>query len=69
MRKYRTIQGDTWDIIAFREYQGLGSERLLHVLIDANPDHAGTVYFPAGVILDIPEIEIPRTNTLPPWVD
>mgnify|MGYP002855566330 CR=1 FL=1 len=69
MRTYRTIQGDTWDIIAYREYKNIGAERLLHCLIDANPEHVGTVIFPAGVVLNVPDIDIPKSDTLPPWVD
>lgn len=69
MLKYRTIQGDTWDIIAFKVYNSLGEERLMHLLIDANPLYRNYVCFPAGVILNVPEVEIPRSNTLPPWVD
>ena len=69
MRNYRTIQGDTWDVIAFREYNSLGGEKLMHLLIDANPQYKDYVYFPAGIILIVPDVEIPRSNTLPPWVD
>lgn len=69
MRSYRTIQGDTWDLIAFRMYPDIGGERLLHELIGANPNWTDTVIFPAGAVLNVPEIEIPKSNTLPPWVD
>ena len=69
LRKYRTIQGDTWDIIAYREYKNIGGERLLHELINVNPEYVDTVIFPAGVVLNVPDIDIPRPSTLPPWVD
>mgnify|MGYP002852995129 CR=1 FL=1 len=69
MRKYRTIQGDTWDIVAYRVYPDIGGEKLLHYLIDANSDYIDTVIFPAGVVLNVPEIDIPKPSTLPPWVD
>lgn len=69
MRTYRTIQGDTWDIIAYREYSNIGGERLLHHLIEANSDYVDTVIFPAGVVLNVPDIDIPKSDTLPPWVD
>ena len=68
MRKYRTIQGDNWDMIAFRVYKGYGGEKLTSALIDANPAHVMTVEFSAGVILDIPEVYIPAAKTLPPWL-
>lgn len=69
MRKYRTIQGDTWDMIAFREYPALGGELLMSALIDANPEYVDTVIFPAGVVLNVPDIEVPAVRTLPPWVE
>ena len=68
MRKYRTIQGDTWDLIAFREYSGLGGEKLTSILIEANPEHIDTVIFPAGIELVIPEVSVPMSKSLPPWM-
>ena len=68
MRKYRTIQGDTWDMIAFKVYEGLGGEKLTSALIDANPEVISTVIFPAGVMLEVPEVYIPAPKTLPPWL-
>lgn len=69
MRHYRTIQGDTWDIIAARTWPDLGGELLTSKLIAQNPDYIDTVIFPAGIILDIPDIETPAVKNLPPWVD
>lgn len=69
MHKYRTIQGDTWDKIAFREYPALGRERLVSTLIEANARYSDIVIFPAGIVLDVPEVDVPRVNTLPPWVN
>lgn len=66
MRSYRTIQGDTWDIIAYREYQ---SERLMSALLEANPDYVDVVIFPAGIVLNVPEVELSVPSTLPPWAD
>lgn len=68
MRKYRTVQGDTWDKIAYREYPGLGGEKLMMMLIESNEGYADYVIFPAGIILNIPEAEIPIVETLPPWM-
>ena len=65
MRKITTIQGDTWDIIAYRE---LGEERFMSALLEANPDISDTVIFSAGIEVNIPEIEIlPSAPVLPPW--
>ncbi|MBQ7154849.1 MAG: tail protein X [Synergistaceae bacterium] len=68
MPEYRTIQGDNWDLIAYRVYEGLGGEKLTSALIDANPQYVLMVEFPAGCILEIPEVYIPAAKTLPPWL-
>ena len=68
MRSYQTILGDTWDMIAFKAYEGLGGEKLTSLLIDANPQYRETVIFKAGVVLDVPEAYIPASKTLPPWM-
>lgn len=65
---YSTIQGDTWDLIAFKCYEGWGGEKLTSALIDANPRYVNTVIFPAGCILDIPDVYIPAPSSLPPWM-
>ncbi|TEB13360.1 tail protein X [Pelotomaculum propionicicum] len=63
-KTYTTIQGDTWDGIA---YKTIGSEYYMTDLIEANPAHRETVIFSAGVVLTIPEITTPTTTNLPPW--
>ena len=68
MRSYQTILGDTWDMIAFKSYEGLGGEKLTSLLIDANPQYRETVIFHAGIVLDVPEAYIPASKTLPPWM-
>ena len=67
MRKYRTIQGDTWDLIAFRMYPTIGGEKLMDILIEANPDYVNTVIFPANIVLSIPTVNIPVITSLPAW--
>lgn len=63
---YTTISGDTFDSIA---YSQLGDERYLDLLILANPLHAYTVRFSAGVELTIPAVPTPDTApNLPPWM-
>ena len=65
MTTYATKQGDTWDIASYRAY---GDEGNVGAMIAANPAHARTVIFSAGVELAVPEITTvsPVTN-LPPW--
>jgi len=65
MNNYTTTQGDTFDIIAFRVW---GNEKLMHKLIEANPEHQGKVFFSAGVLLNVPEIKLPVSkDPVPPW--
>lgn len=64
MRRYRTLQGDTWDMIAYRCY---GTEKMTSELIQANSEYADYVVFPAGLVLNIPEEIIPATINTPPW--
>ena len=62
---YTTAQGDTWDTISKQLW---GNERLMHELMNANPDHQDVVFFSAGVPLQIPEIDRAATIIeLPPW--
>ena len=67
MKTYITVQGDTWDLIAFRMYPDVGGENLMEILLDYNPEHIHTVIFPANVILKVPEIAEPVVYNLPPW--
>ena len=60
---YKPIQGQTWDQIAKEVY---GSEIKADVLMAANPKQLGVFIFPAGVLLNVPELEESNTN-LPPW--
>lgn len=62
---YRTIAGDTFDFIAFKE---LGSERYVETLLNANRRYVSTVIFKAGVELELPTItEEVKVSKLPPW--
>ena len=65
-RNYTTIQGDTWDIVSFKNY---GSEKYIDLLIEQNYLHRQTVFFPAGVLLAIPDVDIKTQDSrdLPPW--
>ena len=62
---YTTIEGDSFDLIALRFYR---SDRLASVIMQANPDHMGTLIFEAGVKLSLPDLETEtKPTTLPPW--
>ena len=61
---YITTQGDTWDFISFKAY---GDEHHIDKLIKANPKYRNTTIFLANVELIIPELELERIDTLPPW--
>ena len=57
MQKYRTSQGDTADLIAWKQY-GTQAGRVVEQLLEANPglaDHGPTL--PAGLIVNLPEIK------------
>lgn len=67
MNKYTTVQGDTWDLIAYKLW---GSEYLLPLLYDANPLLADTLIFKAGIVLNVPEIENETDEVdRPEWFD
>ena len=68
MRKYRTVSGDTWDLIALKMYGKLGGEKLMSDLISENIRYVMTVVFSAGVELKIPEVSVPVSRRLPPWM-
>lgn len=66
MSTYTTKQGDMWDNIALSHY---GSISYVDKLMMANTEHIGTYLFPAGVVLDIPELDVSNipNDVLPPW--
>ena len=64
MSKNTTVQGDTWDMIAYRK---LGSTDYTDRLISANLEHVGKLLFPAGVVLRLPDITKKADGSLPPW--
>ena len=67
MKTYRTIQGDTWDLIALRMYPKIGGEKLMDVLLEHNPEHIRTVIFSANIMLNIPDVDVPVISSLPAW--
>ena len=66
-RTYRTVQGDTWDLIALRMYPKLGGEKLMDVLLEANSAWRDIVIFSANVMLAVPDVAEPVISPLPPW--
>lgn len=62
-RIYKTLQGDTFDVISLDFY---GDEKYASAIIDANPAYIRTIIFDAGVELKIPVLADTAT-TLPPW--
>ena len=65
-KKYTTIQGDTFEKIAWNE---LGDSGAMCDIIRANRKYAEVAIFEAGVELAIPEmVTTPVTlETTPPW--
>lgn len=61
---YKTIQGDTFDIIALKFYE---DEFKSIEIIKANPDHSAVLKFDEGIILKIPKLEDEISDDLPPW--
>lgn len=64
MAKYVTKSGDTWDGIAYTQ---MGSEMHFPRLMMRNRKHIGLMFFPSGIILDIPEPDPVINKNLPPW--
>ena len=61
----KTIEGDTFDILALDYYN---DEKQASLIIGANLDYCNTLIFEAGTELQIPivnDVELPET--LPPW--
>lgn len=62
---YTTRQGQAWDEIA---KEALGNEKLMHHMMQSNPEHRYVVFFSAGTELMVPDIKTDdRPETLPPW--
>lgn len=67
MKTITTIQGDTWDTIAFRVY---GNVLRTQDLMEARENIRLLDYqvFPAGIVVATPEVETPAaTDDLPEW--
>ncbi len=64
MKQYRTVQGDTWDLIAKKQY---GDEKKLDILMMNNFSLLNYVIFPAGILVDIPELPGEAQQGWPEW--
>ncbi|MED0687594.1 tail protein X [Anoxybacillus ayderensis] len=64
-RTYITVQGDTWDKIA---YETLGSEYSLPFLLEANKKYRHIVIFPSGLKINIPDITTSIMTKRPAWL-
>ena len=67
VKVYRTVSGDTWDLISYKVY---GSEGYFHDLIRSNLRLIDIAIFDANIPVIIPEIadeENDNYERLPPW--
>lgn len=64
MKQYKTVQGDTWDLIAKKQY---GDEKKLDILMMNNFSLLNYVVFPAGILVDIPELPDEAQQGWPEW--
>ena len=64
LKTYTTIQGDMWDLIAFKVY---GKEAYISKLLEANEDLREITVFPSGMEIICPEADAETSSILPPW--
>ena len=61
---YKTIQGDTWDMVAKKVY---GAEGHLDYLMAHNFDLLDYFIFPAGIEINTPDLPLEQEEDLPAW--
>ena len=61
---YTTVQGDTWDKIAYDLY---GDEAYMRYLVEANWKFLDFLVFPSGIVLNLPEIPDEPDEAWPEW--
>ena len=61
---HKTIQGDTWDMVAKKVY---GAERHLDYLMAHNFDLLDYFIFPAGIEINTPDLPLEQEEDLPAW--
>lgn len=62
---YTTIQGDTWDLIAFKLW---GSEHLFPLLVEENQKYKDVYIFSGNITLSVPEIDTAIYVERPEWL-
>ncbi len=63
MEKYVTVSGDQWDMVSFLLF---GTEQYTGDLMQANMEYMDIVVFPAGIALNVPDIDT-ESSGLPSW--
>ena len=61
---YTTIQGDTWDSMAYRLY---GDEKYMRYLIEANWPQIDIMVFSSGTVLQVPDLPQEPDEDMPYW--
>ncbi len=64
MATYTTKQGDMWDAIAHTQ---LGDVSYTDKLMNLNQQYREYYTFPAGIVLQLPEVSTDQIYTMPPW--
>lgn len=59
MALYRSSEGDTADLIAWKHY-GRHDGQVVEAVLNANPGLALTPILPAGVLVTLPELPAPE---------
>jgi len=69
MSVYISVQGDFWDLISFKVYgMKRGDDHHLDTLMEANYEIKDLHEFPAGVVVNVPDLPIKTVIPLVPWV-
>lgn len=63
-RTYTTLQGDTWDLIAYKLY---GAEKYMKHLIEANWPMLDVLIFSSGTVLAVPDLPEEADEDTPFW--
>lgn len=64
MATYTTIQGDTWDMIAYRLF---GNEAYMEEMMMENLPYIDTLVFSSGTVLSVPELQEGQDEDIPFW--
>ena len=64
MGTYTTIQGDTWDMIAYRLF---GNEAYMEEMMMEDLPYIDTLVFSSGTVLSVPELQEGQDEGVPFW--